>query len=51
MGTNPDVITSEAAKLLSDTDAYDAMARAINPFGDGQASDRIVHAVKDYFGC
>ena len=49
VGTNPAVITAEAAKLLSDPTAYDAMARAINPFGDGKASERIVGAVRDYF--
>lgn len=49
VGTDPDRILSTAATLLSDRAAYDAMAKAINPFGDGQASDRILQIVTDYF--
>jgi UDP-N-acetylglucosamine 2-epimerase (non-hydrolysing) len=37
-----------ASQLLSDADAYQKMANAINPFGDGKASARIVKIVKDY---
>lgn len=48
VGTNPQVITTEAAQLLSTPAAYEAMARAINPFGDGQAAKRIVNAIQDY---
>ena len=50
VGTDPQVMTAEAAKLLGDLRAYETMARAINPFGDGKASERIVQAVQDYFG-
>ena len=49
VGTDAEVIATEATKLLKEPDAYEAMARAINPFGDGKASERIVKAVKDYF--
>jgi UDP-N-acetylglucosamine 2-epimerase len=35
--------------LITDRCAYDAMARAINPYGDGQASQRIVHALEQHF--
>lgn len=49
IGTDSDMIVAEATKLLSNADAYQMMANAINPFGDGHASDRIVQAVKDYF--
>jgi UDP-N-acetylglucosamine 2-epimerase (non-hydrolysing) len=49
VGTDPDRIAAVATNLLSDRAAYDAMAKAINPFGDGQASDRIVRIVKQYF--
>lgn len=49
VGTDPDVITAEAVKLLRDASAYDVMARAINPFGDGKASERIVKAIQNYF--
>ena len=49
VGTAADIIAAEASQLLSDPAAYDAMARAINPFGDGRASERIVKAVQTYF--
>lgn len=42
VGTDADVIVSEMSKLLDDKNAYEAMARAQNPFGDGQAALRIV---------
>jgi len=42
VGTDPDVIVSQAETLLNDEAQYRAMARAHNPFGDGHASDRIV---------
>src|SRR5947209_11523783 len=41
VGTDPDVIVGEAARLLSDPAAYQAMARAVNPYGDGCAAARI----------
>ena len=49
VGTNPNVIVAEASKLLSEPTAYKAMAQAINPFGDGKASERIVEAVREHF--
>jgi len=49
VGTDSDRILSTAATLLSDRTAYDAMAKAINPFGDGKASDRILQIVTAYF--
>ncbi len=41
VGTNADRIVSEANRLLDDQSAYQAMAKAHNPFGDGQSSQRI----------
>lgn len=49
VGTHPEVIVAEASKLLQEPAAYDAMARAVNPFGDGKASERIVRAVQEHF--
>jgi UDP-N-acetylglucosamine 2-epimerase (non-hydrolysing) len=40
-GTRPERIFSEASRLLTDRAAYLAMARAVNPYGDGRASERI----------
>jgi UDP-N-acetylglucosamine 2-epimerase len=42
VGTEAEVIYAEAAKLLDDPVAHTAMARAVNPFGDGHAAERIV---------
>ena len=50
VGTNPATVVSVASELLSDADAYLSMARAVNPFGDGQAAKRIAEIVMDYFG-
>lgn len=50
VGTDPQIIYAEAAHLLTDKDHYQSMANAINPFGDGQACDRIVEAVAEYLG-
>jgi len=42
VGTNPELIVAEAARLLDDPEAYAKMARAHNPYGDGHACERIV---------
>ena len=41
VGTEEAVIYSEFSRLLTDKSAYDAMSRASNPYGDGQACRRI----------
>lgn len=41
VGTNADRIVSEAARLLRDASAYETMAKAHNPYGDGRAAERI----------
>ena len=41
VGTDADVIVRETTRLLDDADAYTAMARAHNPFGDGHSARRI----------
>ena len=41
VGTNRDAIASETRRLLTDVEAYEAMARAHNPYGDGLACQRI----------
>jgi UDP-N-acetylglucosamine 2-epimerase (non-hydrolysing) len=42
VGTDPERIVAEAARLLDDPAAHAAMARAHNPFGDGRSAARIV---------
>ena len=46
VGTNHDLIVSEVGTLLDDQAAYDKMSKAVNPYGDGKACDRIVRALK-----
>lgn len=46
-GTDTNQIVSDASRLLDDTAAYADMARAANPYGDGQAAVRIVQALSD----
>jgi len=41
VGTDEERIVLEAGRLLDDPDAYETMARAQNPYGDGQAARRI----------
>jgi len=48
IGTSARAILHEVSRLLTDTAAYNAMARAVNPFGDGQASGRIVAACREF---
>ncbi len=45
VGTDAAKIAREALRLLGDTAAYDEMARAMNPYGDGHAADRIADAL------
>ena len=45
IGTDKDVVYKETKRLLTDKDAYDAMSNAVNPYGDGKASQRIVQAI------
>jgi UDP-N-acetylglucosamine 2-epimerase (non-hydrolysing) len=49
VGTNR-TIAREACRLLEDPDAYRAMSRPHNPYGDGNAAERIVGIVGAYFG-
>ncbi len=45
VGTGRDSILSAVRKLRENTGAYDAMRTAVNPFGDGRTSQRIVRAL------
>ncbi len=45
VGTEKETIIALAEELLHSSDAYNKMAKAANPFGDGQASERIVRAI------
>lgn len=46
VGTNPEKIFKETAKLLTDKKAYLKMSKAKNPYGDGRASKRIIASIE-----
>ena len=46
VGTNHDLIVNEVSTLLDDAAAYEKMSKAVNPYGDGKACNRIVRALK-----
>jgi UDP-N-acetylglucosamine 2-epimerase (non-hydrolysing) len=48
VGTETSAIVNECARLLDDQAAYAEMAHAVNPYGDGHASERIVASL---LGC
>ena len=48
VGVDEDVIYDNARTLLTDKTEYDRMAKAVNPYGDGHASERIVAAILDW---
>lgn len=49
VGTDEEVIYQEIKQLLTDKMVYEQMSKAVNPYGDGHASERIVDAIIDYF--
>lgn len=48
-GVDRDVIFNMTDELLTDKEEYDKMAKAVNPYGDGRASERIVSAIIERF--
>lgn len=48
-GVNRDVIFDMTDELLTNKEEYDKMAKAVNPYGDGKASERIVKAIIERF--
>lgn len=49
VGTDTELIVSEANKLIQVEEEYNKMSKAINPYGDGKASERITDAILKYF--
>lgn len=49
VGTDENLIYNTALQLLTDDDTYHKMANAVNPYGDGKASGRIMQAIEYYF--
>lgn len=48
VGTDYDMIVNEVSSLLEDTAHYDKMSKAVNPYGDGKACERIVNRLITY---
>jgi UDP-N-acetylglucosamine 2-epimerase len=45
VGTDRERIVAETVRLLENRAEYERMARAVNPYGDGRAAERIVEAL------
>lgn len=50
VGTDLERVFSETALLLDNRTEYEKMARSVNPYGDGHASERILEAIRFRFG-
>jgi len=50
IGTERSNVTDYGNLLLRDKDEYERMANAVNPYGDGRASERIADTIEYYFG-
>ena len=49
VGVNEENIYNNAVLLIENQEEYNKMAKAVNPYGDGKASERIVQILKNYF--
>lgn len=49
-GTDENRVFEIASQLLEDNAVYEKMAKAVNPYGDGKASDRIVDIILNFKG-
>lgn len=50
IGTDRDVVYKEAVELLTNAEEYNRMSESVNPYGDGQASRRIIEAILYHYG-
>jgi UDP-N-acetylglucosamine 2-epimerase (non-hydrolysing) len=48
VGSDAERLVWEVSRLLTDAEAYDEMARAANPYGDGSAAPRILDHLRRY---
>jgi UDP-N-acetylglucosamine 2-epimerase (non-hydrolysing) len=46
VGTDYQKIVDDVSRLLDDAEYYNTMSKAVNPYGDGKACERIVNALK-----
>jgi UDP-N-acetylglucosamine 2-epimerase len=47
VGSDTDRIVTETARLLDDRSEYERMAKAVNPYGDGHAAERIAKILEE----
>ena len=50
VGTAEESIVNSIKQLLDEYSEYDKMSNAVNPYGDGHASERIVSTLTEMFG-
>ena len=50
VGTESAAVATSLRRLRTDTAAYDEMAHAVNPYGDGRAAERSLAAIGAMFG-
>jgi UDP-N-acetylglucosamine 2-epimerase (non-hydrolysing) len=48
VGTNYDKIFNEVSALLDNETIYEAMSKAVNPYGDGRACERIIEFLDSF---
>lgn len=49
VGTDEERIYTEFKEVVTNTEVYSRMSQAVNPYGDGRASQKIVEILNDYF--
>lgn len=49
VGNDKERIVKETRRLINDKDHYDKMAAAMNPYGDGNAVDKIIKVIKSHY--
>lgn len=49
VGTTPTIVRTAMIELLDNSEAYEKMAQAKNPYGDGKAAERILDSIAYYF--
>jgi UDP-N-acetylglucosamine 2-epimerase (non-hydrolysing) len=47
VGTDSETIISQVGLLLNEQDVYNKMAKAVNPYGDGKASNHVFNFISN----
>ena len=51
VGTREDKVYEAVKELLTNSESYARMAKAVNPYGDGKSSERIFEVLERYLSC